>query len=265
MRRHDRRLLRRVPLLFSLVLLAGIGNLGRTGDAVSGGEVRATINPTFAESVDPDEPIATVRDNLVATIDADPAFTSQSVTDPNDPTANSFSVTPATGGDVARLQLCSTDQSIDHVGVDFPGVGRKAARLGRVLQKPAGDGSYSLQLDTRRGPDCTFSFNTDPSDTAASMNLGIESELKACALEVTLDGSGLFVIGRRFDDVKALRIESSDTGLTAYCVEVTNVIPGTFLSEGDIPTLSQYGILALGLGLTLGALLVLRRQGRAVR
>lgn len=238
-------------------LPAGQGYVGRTTTTATGNSrIDTTLNPHFTEALSPGEALTSARTNLVGSINADPRYTATSFTDVNDPSAVGYQVLPETGGELEHLSQCENDSNVDNAGVTFPN-GKDAAVLNKVAQINA-NGNFILTVETMRSGTFSQTYNTTlaPNNTAAGLNASITADLTAAGFSVLSSTDNLsFVIRKGNDQIRSLRVSSTDTGVVIFCIDLT-----TNALLGGIPTVSQWGMLILMILMTGTAVWMMRRR-----
>ena len=253
---------------------AGSGNLGRTSTSgfagngtLSGGTVSVTIGTAgpFTQTVTSGELISTVRNLLVAQIDADPNLAATVTVDPNDPNSNSFTVTTQSGAEIGNMRICETEPNIQNAGVSFA-MGKDVA----MLNKPTlvnGNGNYVLAISTWDHGTFTRTFDTTspPNNTAAGLTTSIMASFTSAGFLVANDGTNLS-FKYSTDMVTALRASSTDTGSSDFCIDMLKTVsPATVTSSSGIPTATEVGMIILVLLITGSAIWMLRRKPAAER
>ena len=231
---------------------AGIGNLGLTSTLGTGDgtDVDCTFNPTISQPIGAGQPISQVRDGLIAQIDPN-SFTATSVVDPDDPNSNSFSITKVGGDDIAHLQLCENDPSVDNLGVSLAG-GRTVASLNRVTSLNS-NGNYILKITTLNHGVKSQTFNT-AAHTPATLNAAIVTAFTASGFIVSDDGTNL-----KFrlpgDTISAIRVSATDSGVVTFCLDLS--------SPASVPATGPLAMFLLVIALTASAIWMMRRGAAA--
>jgi hypothetical protein len=239
------------------LLPGGAGNVGKTTDKGSGGTITFTTNPSFSETVLAGTDVLVAVYNMAAAINADADLQAMVVTDPNDPTANSFEVLHQDGSELDRFNLSETDPNIDDLAITSDGSWLTAVFF--KVTAVAGNGNYRLVIDVENGTDFdqTFLTTIPANDTPAELNASIASALRSAGFMVNELPDCMFIT-KKGDLVVGIRASSTDTGVVVTTLEVKG-LPAV----GTIPTLSQYGMFVLVLLMTGAAMIVMRRKAAA--
>jgi len=258
-------------LLVALLVLgitqlpAGVGTHGVQGQVATGSEVRYTVNGvTFIRTGITGQTAQALRDSLRIEIDADTRFAAVNGVDPEDPNGASIDVTVQGGGELAQMSVCETDATFNDVGVRF-----SAGKAAGLLNKPpaSGSGTYRLRINVWDGADYDVTFNAADADkdTPAELLAAISSSLTAAGFNVADMGSSCQSFGSGISGSGCISISKSGNMLVSTRVNTTGAVLkevciGQEPTSSGIPTVSQYGMFALVLLLTISAIVMMRRR-----
>jgi hypothetical protein len=258
-------------LLVALLVLgitqlpAGVGTHGVQGQFAAGSEVRYVINGRlFRVVLDPNQSLASVTAEMEALIDAG-GFVATDVSDPEDPNNDSLEVTLPGGGELTQFSVCETDANFNNVGVKFA-MGKAIGIIGKPAVVNA-NGNYRLRINMWDSADYDVTFLTTDLDknTPAFLLAAITASLNAAGFTVqdlgtscgsfgsSIGSAGCISVSKPGDMVVSTRIRTTDTGIKEVCISQEPTSSG-------IPTVSQYGMFALVLLLTISAIVMMRRR-----
>ncbi len=261
-------------LLVALLVLgitwlpAGVGTHGRQGQVAGGSEVRYTINgQTFRLVLTSGQTMASVQTAMITKINTESggSLVATAVSDPEDPNNNSIEVTLAGGGEVTQFSVCENDATFNNTGVKV-GMGKGVSILGKPAVVNA-NGNYRLRINMWDSADYDVTFLTTDAnkDTPAELLAAITASLTAAGFTVqdlgtscgsfgsSIGAAGCINISKTGEMIVSTRIEATDTGLKEFCMSQEPTSSG-------IPTVSQYGMFALVLLLTISAIVMMRRR-----
>ncbi|HET6372731.1 MAG TPA: IPTL-CTERM sorting domain-containing protein [Candidatus Polarisedimenticolia bacterium] len=240
---------------------SGAGNVGLTStDTSGGGTLKGRQSDVFLVTMTPGSMVSSGRDSLVNLINANPEYSANAFSDPNDSGSNSFQIFSEEGGGVGHFELCETDPNIDHLGVSFS-EGRTWGTLNQAT-KVDQNGSFTLFIDLVAGTDPNFppfSTSAPPNNSPSGLNGAVSSALVSAGFTVVTTNTGSLGFTKPGDRIRSVRITGTDTGFVTSCLDLSDIAPAT----SQVPTLSQVGLFLLVLLMTGAALLVLRRKGAA--
>ena len=258
-------------LLVALLVLgitqlpAGVGTHGVQGQVATGSEVRYTIHgTTYVRSNITGQTADALRDSIRAEINLDPRFVAINGVDPEDPNGASIDVTLEGGSEVTQMSVCENDGTFNDVGVRMA-----AGKAVAILNKPpaSGSGNYRLRINLWDGADYDVTFNAADAnkDTPAELLAAISSSLTAAGFNVADMGSSCGSFGSGISAAGCIGISKAGDMLVSTRVNTTGAVLkevciGQEPTSSGIPTVSQYGMFALVLLLTISAIVMMRRR-----
>jgi hypothetical protein len=253
-----------LPLVTASILLlslsspgltsAGIIELGRKGQTSTASSYKVIIegvtysDPNHTTGDLAETILGRIRDNI--NNDANGRFTAALFSVPADPNSNALSVVRRTGGgDPTTLEVFIDDGNIKGAFIDYGMSGGFHARLVGV-DTVHQDGSLEVDLIVHGG---SFShIITTAAKTAAQVNAELVADFTADGFVFAGPANGPWDISKFGVCFMKLEMKATDTGVHLSGVEMDASVTPT------VPTLSEWGLIALISLLALGGAAIVR-------
>jgi len=268
------RLRNSAALSVSLIVLAawspalavkGIIELGVKGQPAASSTFRVIID---GQAFDPNshsvgELAESIRDKIIAKINAGGVYTAAVVTDPNNPSLNALSVDKV-GVLPNTLEVFIDDGGIGGAFVDFGSNGGFHATL-RGVDNVNQNGNVKVEI-TIVGPVVYSHTIATAGKSASQVNAELVAALTADGFSVVGPANGPWDLGKPMVRFQKVEMSRTDTGIHISGVELDSFTAPAFTATGPsgIPTVGEWGLILLVALLGLTGLVILRgkRAGR---
>jgi hypothetical protein len=238
---------------------AGIIELGLKGQKSTGSTFRVTID---GQDFDPNshfatEDVALIAEDVRAKIDASPLYIA-TIPDPNNPTL--ITVVRELGVTPVALSVFIQDGGIGGTFVDQGGSPGTSATLNGV-DAVAGNGNFEVDITyvcEGMPPTVDTQIVSTAGKSRDEVNAAMVAALTANGFTVTGPANGPYTITQPTSHIQRIEMKRTDTGITVSGVGVMS----TASASAAIPTLSEWGLVALALLLGAVAVPLIRRRAR---
>jgi len=231
---------------------AGIIELGVKGQKAGGSTFRVVIEGrVFTEgSHDPNEPVESIRDKIIANINASGTYTASA----HNPSTLSAMLIMRGSSEPNRLEVFVDDPNIVGAYIQYDMNGGFHAHLYGVNTVQQ-NGTFEVDFTVHPGGVISHVINT-AGKTAAQVNAELVADFTADGFVFDGPPSGPWDISKFGICFGKIEMKATDTGVHISGVELDAS------SSPSIPTLSEWGLIALTILLSAIAVTLIRRRAR---
>jgi hypothetical protein len=239
----------------------GIIELGRKGKKAKGSKTEVIVqSDRFQKIHDPNEPVVVILEALRQDIDNHPNWEATIVIDQSDPNRNAIEVVRESNKkDPRNMRISENDKNFRRTGTEYSKPRPKAEyqEVDAIDPNAGGHVRIDFVLDDASTPYVQVNVDAN-NNTAKDVNDKLKGKLKGQGFKVNCSKSGICKVMKPSRKFRKILFTHTNTG-------VNRSATGMEGDEGEIPTLSEWGLLALVFLLGAAGMYLLRRTRLRVR